>query len=65
MFVSSGAMCYFAVKLFTNKSKQETDDDDSDEARRVEELKKQRAILLKRGESVIGKLLQDQIKPVR
>ncbi len=58
-------MCYFAVKLFTNKSKQETDDDDSDEARRVEELKKQRAILLKRGESVIGKLLQDQIKPVR
>ena len=53
------------MKLVTNKSKQETDDDDSDEARRVEELKKQRAILLKRGESVIGKLLQDQIKPVR
>ena len=53
--VFAGAMLYFGLKVFNNKSKQkEEDGEESDEAKRLETLKKQRALSILQGESIIG-----------
>jgi hypothetical protein len=53
--VFSGAMLYFGLKLFNNKTKtEEVTEEEQEEARTLEQSKKERALSILQGESIIG-----------